>query len=75
MFGLQPLKQLSAGSPRLCREPCVQLHSDFREWIRSPAAALLFRLGPQWAALIEELRPHSVLPPPEVAAWCGTQRH
>src|SRR5215831_5022866 len=48
---LQSSKQLTASSPRLRSEPCVQLLSDLRERVRSPAAPLLFRFG-------QRSRPH-----------------
>jgi hypothetical protein len=47
IFDLQSSKQLTAGSPRLRGEPCVQLLSDLRQRIRSPTAPILFRLGPR----------------------------
>src|SRR5215469_4577751 len=45
IFDLQSSKQLTASSPRLRSEPCVQLLNDLRQRVRSPAASLLFRFG------------------------------
>src|SRR6516165_2367778 len=45
IFELQSSKQLTASSPRLRGEPCVQLLSDLRQRVRSPAPPLLFRFG------------------------------